>query len=117
MLFSFFIFFFFFSSRRRHTRWNCDWSSDVCSSDLDGKLTLLKRRGISERNGFKPSSIDLDDGQIVVGRLADDLRGIGRAGRELHEIGRASCRERGVDLGGRRVSKKKRESREAEGAV
>src|SRR5689334_23673135 len=30
-----FFFFFFFSSRRRHTRWNCDWSSDVCSSDLD----------------------------------------------------------------------------------
>src|SRR6266481_6745557 len=29
-----FIFCFFFSSRRRHTRWNCDWSSDVCSSDL-----------------------------------------------------------------------------------
>src|SRR6266481_6545246 len=26
--------FFFFSSRRRHTIWNCDWSSDVCSSDL-----------------------------------------------------------------------------------
>src|SRR5689334_23994249 len=29
-------FYFFFSSRRRHTIWNCDWSSDVCSSDLDG---------------------------------------------------------------------------------
>src|SRR5438034_7450924 len=29
------IFFFFFSSRRRHTRSLCDWSSDVCSSDLD----------------------------------------------------------------------------------
>src|SRR5215211_5900586 len=27
-------FFFFFSSRRRHTRSLCDWSSDVCSSDL-----------------------------------------------------------------------------------
>src|SRR6266487_2614313 len=27
--------FFFFSSRRRHTRWTGDWSSDVCSSDLD----------------------------------------------------------------------------------
>src|SRR5439155_17159705 len=25
----------FFSSRRRHTRWPRDWSSDVCSSDLD----------------------------------------------------------------------------------
>src|SRR5712692_8872340 len=33
---------FFFSSRRRHTRWNCDWSSDVCYSDLttnDERLT------------------------------------------------------------------------------
>src|SRR2546430_4305418 len=30
-----FMFFFFFSSRRRHTRFDCDWSSDVCSSDLD----------------------------------------------------------------------------------
>src|SRR5438034_8155159 len=28
------LFFFFFSSRRRHTRSLCDWSSDVCSSDL-----------------------------------------------------------------------------------
>src|SRR5690606_40283839 len=26
---------FFFSSRRRHTRFSRDWSSDVCSSDLD----------------------------------------------------------------------------------
>src|SRR5438105_5091519 len=26
---------FFFSSRRRHTRSTRDWSSDVCSSDLD----------------------------------------------------------------------------------
>src|SRR2546430_4397056 len=31
-----FFFFFFFSSRRRHTRFDCDWSSDVCSSDLLG---------------------------------------------------------------------------------
>src|SRR2546430_13725633 len=29
-----FYLFFFFSSRRRHTRFDCDWSSDVCSSDL-----------------------------------------------------------------------------------
>src|SRR5688572_31608245 len=34
-VFLFFFFFFFFSSRRRHTRFDCDWSSDVCSSDLD----------------------------------------------------------------------------------
>src|SRR2546430_4482524 len=29
------LFFFFFSSRRRHTRFDCDWSSDVSSSDLE----------------------------------------------------------------------------------
>src|SRR5947207_11100551 len=29
---------FFFSSRRRHTRSLCDWSSDVCSSDLTDEL-------------------------------------------------------------------------------
>src|SRR6266568_7353739 len=45
----FFVFFFFFSSRRRHTRWNCDWSSDVCSSDLDEELEKEKRsRGPKE---------------------------------------------------------------------
>src|SRR5215204_2566930 len=33
MIYLFFLFF-FFSSRRRHTRSLCDWSSDVCSSDL-----------------------------------------------------------------------------------
>src|SRR2546427_6949105 len=31
---------FFFSSRRRHTRFDCDWSSDVCSSDLIPTPTL-----------------------------------------------------------------------------
>src|SRR5256886_7069657 len=37
--------FFFFSSRRRHTRFDCDWSSDVCSSDLS--TTYLKLREAS----------------------------------------------------------------------
>src|SRR5690606_40626453 len=34
--------FFFFSSRRRHTRFSRDWSSDVCSSDLDQAATNLQ---------------------------------------------------------------------------
>src|SRR3989440_13049395 len=34
------MFFFFFSSRRRHTRSDRDWSSDVCSSDLNIKRML-----------------------------------------------------------------------------
>src|SRR5689334_24174729 len=40
---------FFFSSRRRHTRWNCDWSSDVCSSDL---LALLIARSPRRHRDF-----------------------------------------------------------------
>src|SRR5438034_8192709 len=35
------LFFFFFSSRRRHTRSLCDWSSDVCSSDLSTATIVL----------------------------------------------------------------------------
>src|SRR2546430_13101430 len=33
---------FFFSSRRRHTRFDCDWSSDVCSSDLEKVAQAVK---------------------------------------------------------------------------
>src|SRR5687768_17761984 len=35
MMVFYFFSFFFFSSRRRHTRCSRDWSSDVCSSDLN----------------------------------------------------------------------------------
>src|SRR5437764_4228411 len=37
----FYFFFFFFSSRRRHTRYIGDWSSDVCSSDLERPRNAL----------------------------------------------------------------------------
>src|SRR5438874_10212269 len=40
---------FFFSSRRRHTRSLRDWSSDVCSSDLNLRLAPRERSaGIGE---------------------------------------------------------------------
>src|SRR5262245_5718030 len=52
-----FLFFFFFSSRRRHTRCLSDWSSDVCSSDLNrkcwdsfyslGEVLKRARRGVA----------------------------------------------------------------------
>src|SRR2546421_12888710 len=49
-----FVIFFFFSSRRRHTRSDRDWSSDVCSSDLDPldrpvELLLQLRRELLAR--------------------------------------------------------------------
>src|SRR5688572_1277564 len=44
---------FFFSSRRRHTRFDCDWSSDVCSSDLGHKkVTLQDRANIAKANAL-----------------------------------------------------------------
>src|SRR2546430_11445895 len=47
LIYLFFIF--FFSSRRRHTRFDCDWSSDVCSSDLSrtvlDEYARLRRQG------------------------------------------------------------------------
>src|SRR2546430_15179288 len=39
-------YYFFFSSRRRHTRFDCDWSSDVCSSDL-GSNKHYSEKGMS----------------------------------------------------------------------
>src|SRR3989475_399935 len=43
--------FFFFSSRRRHTRFDCDWSSDVCSSDLTFDLAARATTALQ----FKPT--------------------------------------------------------------
>src|SRR5690625_6381139 len=38
--------FFFFSSRRRHTRWPRDWSSDVCSSDLELLISEVIQKAV-----------------------------------------------------------------------
>src|SRR5437763_17053576 len=42
-------YFFFFSSRRRHTRYIGDWSSDVCSSDLDSNGYIYDEEGIDRQ--------------------------------------------------------------------
>src|SRR6266567_8036909 len=57
---------FFFSSRRRHTRFDCDWSSDVCSSDLPPGPLALPARGI-DPDGL----VDLDgDGMALACRAS-----------------------------------------------
>src|SRR5260221_2063668 len=51
------IYLFFFSSRRRHTRSLCDWSSDVCSSDLSGFVpwrNAWNSAGMSLRHARSP---------------------------------------------------------------
>src|SRR5260370_40280762 len=81
--------FFFFSSRRRHTRFKCDWSSDVCSSDLwEGTLiarSSLQPTGngivfVSTKNATMLQNLidTLDelkaslDGNLPVGLIIDD---------------------------------------------
>src|SRR5262249_59498858 len=44
---------FFFSSRRRHTRLVSDWSSDVCSSDLN----MLERERLESKKISKTSAV------------------------------------------------------------
>src|SRR5882762_11034781 len=61
---------FFFSSRRRHTRVKCDWSSDVCSSDLrsghTGSVWGVPASASSSRPPITTNSLG---GRIVMTRL------------------------------------------------
>src|SRR2546422_10056440 len=58
---SYFLFFFFFSSRRRHTRCSRDWSSDVCSSDLEARHPLLVLSRLQGQEPVVPNDLDLCD--------------------------------------------------------
>src|SRR5690625_8007755 len=96
---------FFFSSRRRHTRWPRDWSSDVCSSDLE----LGQEHPRRQRSA--PPLADIAQIGHPTGQVRTQLGG---EGQRPEEIGRASCRERVESTeGGGRVKKKKRGRREA----
>src|SRR5256886_9195555 len=88
------IVFFFFSSRRRHTRFDCDWSSDVCSSDLI--LSTLPSAGVGALLALTVTGYDLSLVSFIGIIL---LMGIVKKNAIMMidfalEIGRASCRER-----------------------
>src|SRR5256886_7106917 len=91
---SFVCLFFFFSSRRRHTRFDCDWSSDVCSSDL----TTLQPWVEATLNGPRARAI----APLSLPGLRAEWQAVltkqrpfdFRVWRWLNQIGRASCRER-----------------------
>src|SRR5688500_19674563 len=78
----------FFSSRRRHTRLQGDWSSDVCSSDLEKSETSMRSFHLLPVS----STVSIPDSVSAPAPVKP----------VLSKIGRASCRERGEDLGGRR---------------
>src|SRR2546430_8702715 len=101
------IFFFFFSSRRRHTRFDCDWSSDVCSSDHD--YAPAQHVGARDWQTYAPECA------CQQRHCAVQRQRVARLGHEEPEAGKGDDRDRksGVEgkrgeLGGRRVIKKKK---------
>src|SRR2546427_2674844 len=65
-------FFFFFSSRRRHTRFDCDWSSDVCSSDLADALFAIAPDGmVTDVNAEAPRLTGSPRKHLINSRFAD----------------------------------------------
>src|SRR5207245_3481888 len=85
--------YFFFSSRRRHTRCYRDWSSDVCSSDLESRVNSTRVVGEAIAGAARPPRVwlQMSTATIYAHRYDapnDEATGI------LGEIGRASCRER-----------------------
>src|SRR3989475_9026644 len=95
----FLVFFFFFSSRRRHTRFDCDWSSDVCSSDLISGGALPAVRVELDPVKLAANGVSLDQVRTAIS-ATNANRPLGAVEREDHywqvtaKIGRASCRER-----------------------
>src|SRR5207302_3254633 len=78
---------FFFSSRRQHTRFSRDWSSDVCSSDLEERWG---QRGLP---GGTPASLLADTLAAVAPADAGAMAQARERQERLTKIGRASCRE------------------------
>src|SRR5256886_4857055 len=88
---------FFFSSRRRHTIFDCDWSSDVCSSDL----ATFGKVGLSPGQYVWAGKVAAGDTRIIVDLVTQTMyvyRGEELLGASsmssAKKIGRASCRER-----------------------
>src|SRR5207247_4436863 len=94
----------------RHTRSTRDWSSDVCSSDLNYKNAITAHLGVTRRTINPGDVIDLGGGMyatclVAGGRLLsggsipinnDDLNSESISLKiEFNKIGRASCREEG----------------------
>src|SRR5438270_3837587 len=67
LVFLFIFFFFFFSSRRRHTRFDCDWSSDVCSSDLMPAESAVTTEPARYVGGEHRQERDLEQLHLVLG--------------------------------------------------
>src|SRR5256886_7789603 len=77
---------FFFSSRRRHTRFDCDWSSDMCSSDLAPRAVRGEQRVQHPVPGGEWPDVEATEELPHHGQGQEDLGqriSVRRAGRRL----------------------------------
>src|SRR6266480_6530926 len=70
---------FFFSRRRLHTRLTCDWSSDVCSSDLGGRGVQMAVVMSSTRSAAPFTGISTATAAGMVGTVTAGLAVAGAA--------------------------------------
>src|SRR2546422_6526139 len=106
---------FFFSSRRRHTRCSRDWSSDVCSSDLAQLLEHFQRGRVDlTAEMFKELSASWKMLQNcgVCGEVTE--WSFAEAPVEAEEDRKSVVEGKSVDLGGRRIIKKKKRNTDTE---
>src|SRR5256885_11235623 len=82
---------FFFSSRRRHTRLQGDWSSDVCSSDLDVQKAVGAREKLNESAEFREAHdfakigfADFRAGSNVANHLQGRIAAGSAGGEDVH---------------------------------
>src|SRR5215203_6763209 len=93
--------FFFFSSRRRHTRYWRDWSSDVCSSDLEHGNLPGRVQGVDRRRPV--AKVDLDGVvlDLLLGEDDSHTRAVGTARGvvQLHGSSPMTCARRSYSSG------------------
>ena len=73
--------YFFFSSRSRHTRWPRDWSSDVCSSDLNENIHKVKSEYIKNSISNNEVAVLIDDDNRI---LSESLKILGNNVIPIH---------------------------------
>src|SRR5437588_12898388 len=100
---------FFVSSRRRHTRSLCDWSSDVCSSDLEALQRLEQSQ--KELNSALEKERELSEIKSRFVAMASQI-GRRRVGKECRSRRRQAHRIKSTtEAGGRRARHKAAQQR------
>src|SRR3546814_3879959 len=97
--------FFFFKQKTAYEMRISDWSSDVCSSDLQHPWRRIRAKaGLDDvrihdlRHSYASGALALGEGLPMIGKLLGHTQ-VQTTARYAHQIGRASCRDRVCQYG------------------